>query len=160
MGLLIGIGNISPSYYSGYNVVNTLTDIPVDRQLVVASISESATLSLAEDMTDGRELLVIINNTSDSAITVTLPDSSTLEIAGGSHSEVSIIYAAGVYYFKSSAADKSTDSSGSADVNTAKITLVNGDYTATIELDENGYVHVDKGLYSDVALSVGGSDNS
>ena len=46
-----------------------------------------------------------------------------------------------------------------AGIKTNKITLVNGDYTATIELDENGYVHVDSALYSDVALSVGGSDS-
>lgn len=46
-----------------------------------------------------------------------------------------------------------------AGIKTNKITLVNGDYTATVELDENGYVHVDGGLYADSFLSVGGSDS-
>ena len=45
-------------------------------------------------------------------------------------------------------------------VKTNQITLVNGDYTATIELDEDGNIHIDKGVYSDSFLSVGGSDDN
>lgn len=91
----------SESYYDGYNSVISITSVPVDKRLVIASISKSATMAFAKAMTDGRELHIIINNTSDSTITVTLPDSGTLDIEGDGRGEVNIIYAGGTYYIKS-----------------------------------------------------------
>ena len=88
------------SYFTGYNSVTSLTDIPVDKWLVVASINESATLSLSEEMTDGSELQIIVNNTSTSEITVTLPNGMTLTIDSTQRGEIDIIYAGGTYYYK------------------------------------------------------------
>ena len=88
-------------YYNGYNSVTSLDSIPVDKRLVVATVSADETVSLADTMTDGRELHIIINNSGSSSITVTLPDSSTLDIEGDSFGEVNIIYAGGTQYIRS-----------------------------------------------------------
>ncbi len=88
--------------YDGYNEVSTLTSIPIDKKLVIATISENATLTLSDTLSEGKELHVIINNSSSSnIITITLPDESTLDIDSSSYGEVNIIYINGTYYIKS-----------------------------------------------------------
>lgn len=57
----------------GLNTVTTLESTPVTKKLVVANLTESEILSLAADLPAGHELHIIINNTSDGNITVTLP---------------------------------------------------------------------------------------
>lgn len=89
------------TYNSGHNDVSTLVGIPVDKRLVVATVSESGTLSLGDDMVDGRELHIIINNSGSEAITVTLPNAETLEIADDAYGEVNILYDGATYYYKS-----------------------------------------------------------
>lgn len=100
-GLMSAADKIVVDYYNGYNSVTSLASIPVDKRLVVATVSADGTVSLADTMTDGRELHIIINNSGSSSITVTLPDSSTLDIEGGSFGEVNIIYAGGTQYIRS-----------------------------------------------------------
>lgn len=99
IGQIEGGTSTNDSYFDGYNSVTSIIDIPVDKWLVVASINESATLSLSEEMTDGRELRVVVNNTSENDITVTLPNEITLTINRGQHGYIDIIYAGGTYYF-------------------------------------------------------------
>lgn len=54
---------------------NAVTAIPVAHSLVVASVSASASFKLASTPVAGREVHVIIKNTSSAAITITLPTS-------------------------------------------------------------------------------------
>lgn len=84
-----------------YNTVTSLTDVPVDKPLVIATVDASATMTLSDYMTDGQELHVIINNSSSNSITITLPDSNTLDIGGNSYGEVNIIYVGETQYIRS-----------------------------------------------------------
>lgn len=60
----------------GLNTVTTLESTPVTKKLVIANLTESEILSLAADLPAGHELHIIVNNTSDGIITVTLPYNS------------------------------------------------------------------------------------
>lgn len=55
--------SISPSR-SGMNTVDSLTNLPVDKDMILANLSDSTELSLAEPLTEGTNLTIIINPTS------------------------------------------------------------------------------------------------
>lgn len=88
-------------YYNGYNTVNTVESIPVDKRLVVASIDTSTALTYANSLTDGQELHVIINNTGSDEIFVSLPNTSKeVTIEAGEYGEVNVLYINGSYYIQ------------------------------------------------------------
>lgn len=97
-GLMSSTDKGNLDFLFGVNTVTTLANIPVDKRLVVASIS-SGSLTLASTPGAGREIHVIIKNTSSSDITVTIPNSgsynsaigTSLKIKGNSYGEVNII---------------------------------------------------------------------
>lgn len=82
-----------------FNTVSTLINIPCTRRLVIANIAVSETMSLSANIPQGRELHIIIKNTSDTDITITLPtDSRYINLGGNSfiitpssYAEVNII---------------------------------------------------------------------
>lgn len=55
--------SVGPSR-SGMNTVESLTNLPVDKDMVLANLSDSTELSLSEPLTEGTNITVIINPTS------------------------------------------------------------------------------------------------
>lgn len=90
------------------NTVSTLINIPCTRRLVIANIAVSETMSISADILQGRELHIIIKNTSDTNITITLPtDSRYINIGGTSfiitpysYAEVNIISNGTIFYVR------------------------------------------------------------
>ena len=60
------------TFNTGHNTVTSLTNIPNTKRLVIATISRSQTLGVALPA-DGREINIIVHNTSGSDIIVTIP---------------------------------------------------------------------------------------
>lgn len=87
------------NYYEGSNTATSVASIPVSKRLVVATVSASASFSLASVPAAGREIHVIINNSSTSDISIALPNSgnyiclvdTALAIKAGSYAEVNVI---------------------------------------------------------------------
>ena len=52
----------------------SISEIPSDKNLVIVNISESGTLGFASDLQDGRQINIIVNNTGDEEITITIPE--------------------------------------------------------------------------------------
>ena len=87
---------------------NAVTAIPVAHSLVVASVSASASFKLASTPVAGREVHVIIKNTSSAAITITLPtsggyssDADSLSIPANGIGEVNAISDGTTIYLRS-----------------------------------------------------------
>lgn len=86
-------------YMVGCNKVNTVVAIPTNKRLVKATISTSETFSMAETIEEGKEIHIIISNTSEEPITIALPDSGNyfsaigtdLNIKEQSYGEINII---------------------------------------------------------------------
>lgn len=86
-----------PTYDVGSNSVNTLTGLPVDKRLVVASLAAASDITLSGTLSVGREILVSITPTSD--FTQPLPvsggwlslDGDSLEVKSGKPAEISIL---------------------------------------------------------------------
>lgn len=77
-----------------FNTVSTLINIPCTRRLVIANIAVSETMSISANVPQGRELHIIIKNTSDTDITITLPtDSRYINLGGNSFIITSSSYA-------------------------------------------------------------------
>jgi hypothetical protein len=87
------------SFNTGHNSVTSITSVPVTKRLVIATISASASLALASVPADGREIHIIVKNSSSSDITVTMPSASgyvkmsgdTLTVKGSSYADINII---------------------------------------------------------------------
>lgn len=87
------------TWIEDFNSVSTLVNIPCTKRLVIANIAVSETMSISANIPQGRELHIIIKNTSDTDITVTLPtDSRYINLGGNSfiitpyfYAEVNII---------------------------------------------------------------------
>ena len=63
-------------YYSGHNSVTSLNSVPLNKRLVIATLNTNDTLSLGGlGISDGRELEIIVHNTSSSDITISMPNS-------------------------------------------------------------------------------------
>lgn len=80
------------TFITGFNTVETLEELPITKRLIIAEIDKSETLSLSEDLQAGRELHIIINNTSEESVNITFPDitDANMEIAGNDTGEVTI----------------------------------------------------------------------
>lgn len=96
------------SFMEGASFVNTLGNIPINHRLVIASISADSALTLAETPSIGREIHVIIHNTSTNEIAVALPNSGkyvntldqTMTIDGASYGEINFISDGNIIYIK------------------------------------------------------------
>ena len=84
------------AYMSGHTTASAVTSVPTTKRLCIATISSSQTLGLNGNITDGREVHIIIKNNSTSDITVTIPSSiknlvgENLIIAGSSYGEINL----------------------------------------------------------------------
>lgn len=67
------------NYTTGCNTITTIESVPTSKKLVVANIDTSEVLSLAGDIPAGQELHIIVNNTSDGTITLTMPYDSYIQ---------------------------------------------------------------------------------
>ena len=86
-------------FNNGHNAVSSVTDIPVSKRLAIVTISNNDSFTLASTPADGREIHVIVHNTSSSDIEITMPSSSgyvkmsgdTLTVAGNSYADINVI---------------------------------------------------------------------
>ena len=91
----------SKDSFAGTNDVDTLTDLPVNKSTINAEVSTDQALSWEEDLESGREVLVVIHNTGNSDINITLPENcneATLTIPAGEYTEASVVSINGTYY--------------------------------------------------------------
>lgn len=79
------------TYLAGYNSVTTLTDLPVNKRSVVATLSANSTLSLASSMAQGRELHIKVYNSTAAEITITMPTSTPYESTGNDGVDISSV---------------------------------------------------------------------
>lgn len=86
-------------FYEGFNTATTVSQIPVTKRLVIVNISQSEALSLEQVPSAGREIHIIINNSSTSTISIALPNTGkyvcitepALSLNAGSYAELNII---------------------------------------------------------------------
>ena len=86
-------------FNNGHNAVSSVASIPVSKRLAIATISNNDSFTLASTPADGREIHVIVHNTSSSDIEITMPSSSgyvkmsgdTLTVAGNSYADINVI---------------------------------------------------------------------
>ena len=100
---LLGSGNITiesdATFNNGHNAVSSVAGIPVSKRLVIATISNNGSFTLASTPADGREIHVIVHNTNSSDIEITMPSGSnyvkmsgdTLTVAGNSYADINVI---------------------------------------------------------------------
>lgn len=87
------------TFNNGHNAVSSVAGIPVSKRLVIATISNNGSFTLASTPADGREIHVIVHNTSSSDIEITMPSGSnyvkmsgdTLTVAGNSYADINVI---------------------------------------------------------------------
>ena len=87
------------TFNNGHNAVSSVTGIPVSKRLAIATISNNGSFTLASTPADGREIHVIVHNTSGSDIEITMPSGSnyvkmsgdTLTVAGSSYADINVI---------------------------------------------------------------------
>lgn len=95
-------------FMGGVSIINSLANIPITYRLVIANVFADCSLTLAGTPDAGREIHVIIHNTSDSDIAVTLPNSgnyvntldSVFSITAKSYAEINFISDGGIIYIK------------------------------------------------------------
>ena len=94
------------SYMSGHTTTSSLTSIPTTKRLCIATISSSQTLGLNGTIDDGREVHVMVYNTSSNEITITIPttfvnmNGEDLIISANSHGEINILYDGTKLYYR------------------------------------------------------------
>lgn len=87
------------TFNNGHNAVSSVAGIPVSKRLVIATISNNGSFTLASTPADGREIHVIVHNTNSSDIEITMPSGSnyvkmsgdTLTVAGNSYADINVI---------------------------------------------------------------------
>ena len=87
------------TFNNGHNAVSSVTDIPISKRLAIATISSHDSLTLAATPPDGREIHVIVNNTADRDILITMPSGSnyvkmsgdTLTVPALSYTDINVI---------------------------------------------------------------------
>lgn len=86
-------------FMTGSNTVTSLSNVPITKRLVIAKVSGGQSFNLSGNtLANGREIHIIINNTSSNNITISFPTSSiykrtadNVEIKGGSFGEINVI---------------------------------------------------------------------
>lgn len=92
---------------------SNLSSVPLAaNQIIVASLSANAALSLTGTLGNGQDTHIFVRNTSNSAITITMPSSSTytnaqdsIEIPGKGYGEINIMHAGGYYFVRAAASE-------------------------------------------------------
>ena len=87
------------TFNNGHNAVSSVAGIPVSKRLVIATISNNGSFTLASTPADGHEIHVIVHNTNSSDIEITMPSGSnyvkmsgdTLTVAGNSYADINVI---------------------------------------------------------------------
>lgn len=103
-------------FLTGYTAATTLANLSVSKRLAFVTLSSASTLSLNGTLADGRDMLIIVYNTSTSAITLTLPTTGSYEskkndgtniasvsVPAGGKVEISIVALNSKYYIKTNA---------------------------------------------------------
>ncbi len=94
------------SYMSGHTTTSSLASIPTTKRLCIATISSSQTLGLNGTIDDGREVHIMVYNTSSNEITITIPttfvnmNGEDLIISANSHGEINILYDGTKLYYR------------------------------------------------------------
>ena len=95
------------TYFTGCNKSTEINNIPVSKHFTTVTISESGTFQLEADPEVGRELHIIIKNTSTGAINVQLPENysginegSEIIIEANAFVDMNLIYDGETYYIK------------------------------------------------------------
>lgn len=81
------------------NIVSSISSIPIEKRLVIATITEDGSFSLASTLENGKEIHVIVKNEAEEAKTITLPNDggyiclvdSALSIDADSYAEINVI---------------------------------------------------------------------
>ena len=97
------------NFYEGSKSISSVAAIPIDKRLVIATIATSESFALSEVPTSGREIHIIINNSSTSAITIALPNTgnyvcmtdTALSLDAGAYAEVNVISDGSKMYIRS-----------------------------------------------------------
>ena len=87
------------TFNNGHNAVSSVASIPVSKRLAIATIRNNGSFTLASTPADGREIHVIVHNTSGSDIEITMPSGSnyvkmsgdTLTVAASSYADINVI---------------------------------------------------------------------
>lgn len=89
------------TYLKSHNTVETLTNVPIDKYLVIANINTTtASLTLADTLKEMQEIHIIVHNTNPSEmLTITLPSiggfinltETTMPVAADKYCEINII---------------------------------------------------------------------
>lgn len=85
---------------TGHNTATSLSNVATSKRLVIATISSNQSFSVANNPGDGKELHIIVRNTSSSDRTVSMPTRSTyvnmsgdsLTIPGGGYAEINVVF--------------------------------------------------------------------
>ena len=70
--------------------VTTVSNLPINADLIVSTLSASASFSLASVPTAGKEIHVLVKNAGTSDITITLPTASPYIPVNGDHTTVPV----------------------------------------------------------------------
>ena len=97
------------NFYEGSKSISSVAAIPIDKRLVIATIATSESFALLNVPTSGREIHIIINNSSTSAITIVLPNTgkyvcmtdTALSLDAGAYTEVNVISDGSKMYIRS-----------------------------------------------------------
>ena len=111
----------SKDSFFGSNKIKGLSSVPVDKSTVEANLWQvgDQTLSWAEGLEDGREVLLIAHNLDETDINIILPDNcneAVLTIPAGEYSEISVINVDGTYYTRVPSATSASGGTGEGPV--------------------------------------------
>lgn len=89
---------------AGVNYVNTLQNMPVNRQRIVAEINAVSPISFSKALKDGNEYFIVVRNTGITELEFNFPVASWLNMDGdsfiiqsGESLEIDIVYINGIY---------------------------------------------------------------
>ena len=90
---------LDKDHFEGFNEINTLTNIPVNKRLVFANISGNSQISFSSVPASGQEIHVIVKNTAKNTLTIPIPNSGTfistgtdsMVIPSGSYGEINVV---------------------------------------------------------------------
>lgn len=97
---MIGKSNsTSTSFDNGVNVLSSLSTSPINKRLIIANITGNQSLTFASIPSAGKEIHIIVKNTTTSELIVTLPNSgnyvcfvdTALVVPANGYSEINII---------------------------------------------------------------------
>lgn len=95
------------NYMNGHNEVTTLQGVPNDKRVCLATLNENDAFTVSSsNLKDGRELHIIVHNTSSNTITVSMPSTATyvnlsgelLTIEANKYAEINVV-AIGIYKY-------------------------------------------------------------